>query len=254
MALLGGAVLAGMLGISYLGEPGATVASAMLIVPIVVAAACGTLFVRHVGRTPEPFIAPRLIYGRRFGPVNLVNAIFGGVTLGVIALVPLYAANRYGLDALRSGTLLVAEGVAAIALSIAGALALRRTGYRPPLYAGCTVIAAGMLLLALHPVDMPVYAWLATGAFVVGVGAGAINPASRNAGLQLAPEASSTIAALRSMCLQIGSITTISVATAVIARGGDPGAVQAWLYVAFAAAILVSLPLISRVPEHRGSW
>lgn len=111
-----------------------------------------------------------------------------------------------------------------------------------------------MLLLALRPAGMPAYAWLAIGAFVVGVGAGTINPASRNAGLQLAPEDSATIAALRTMCLQIGSITTISISTAVIAKGADSGATQAWLYVALAVVMVAALPLIAWVPEHRGSW
>lgn len=254
MVLLGTAVLGGMLSVSYLGERDATTASPMFVIPLAAGAAALVLFVRHVRRVAEPFIAPRLIYGRQFGTVNLINAIFGGLTLGVIALIPLYAANRYGLGALQSGTLLVAEGVAAITLSVTGAVVLRRTGYRAPLYGGCVVIAVGMLLLALHPIAVSPFAWLAIGAFVVGVGAGAINPASRNAGLQLAPEAAATIAALRSMCLQIGAITAVSVATAVIAKSHDSGEVQAWVYVAFAAVILVSMPLIARVPEHHGAW
>ena len=107
-----------------------------------------------------PFIAPRLIYGPGFGAVNLINALYGGVTSGVVALVPLYATNRYGIDALNSATLLIAQGAAAITLSTAGASALRRTGYRPPLYVGSVVIATGMLLLAISPLaGIPPYVW-----------------------------------------------------------------------------------------------
>jgi len=254
MTLLGIGLLGGMFAITHLGGAGATLSSPLFVVPMLIAVLSAVLFVRHVRRTPEPFIAPRLIYGPRFGPVNLINVVFSGITLGLIALIPLYATNRYGLSALESGTLLTAEGVAAILLSVVGALALRRTGYRPPLYVGCTVIVAGLLMLALHPVGMPAHAWLAIGAFVVGVGSGTINPASRNAGLQLAPERSATIAALRSMGLQIGSITTISIVTAAVAKGGNPGADQAWLFVAFAAVMVASIPLIGRVPEHHGAW
>jgi MFS family permease len=112
-----------------------------------------------------------------------------------------------------------------------------------------------MLLLAVSPVaGVSSYAWLAGAAFVIGIGAGMINPASRNAGLQLAPESSSTLAALRSMCMQIGAMIAISIATAVIAGSGDPGGVQAWVYVVAALLLVVSLPLIARVPEHYGSW
>ncbi|GMV02406.1 MAG: hypothetical protein KJZ98_00090 [Burkholderiaceae bacterium] len=57
-------------------------------------------------------------------------------------------------------------------------------------------IALGMLLPAVDPAPgITPYAWLAGAAFLVGAGRGTINPASRNAGLQLAPEHSSTLAA-----------------------------------------------------------
>ena len=255
MALLGGGLLAGMLAASYLGERDARIWSPTFAIPIVVAVVALPVFFRHVSRSAQPFIAPRLIYGPGFGPVNLLNGLYGGVTFGVVALIPLYATNRYGIGALDSGTLLIAQGVAAIALSVAAALALRRTGHRLPLYAGCAVIAAGMFLLALKPpFGIPSYGWLAGAAFLVGAGSGAINPPSRNAGLQLAPEHSATIAAMRTMCLQIGSITTISIATAVLAGSDNPGAVQAWFCVASGLLLVAALPLIARVPEHRGSW
>ncbi len=255
MALLGAGLLAGMLAISYLGETNARIGSLAFVVPLILAFVCVSVFVRHINRAVHPFIAPRLIYGPGFGTVNLVNATFGGITQGAVALIPLYAANRYGIDALGSGTLLIAQGAAAILLSVAGALVLRRTGHRLPLYVGSAVIAAGLVLLALHPVaGLSPYAWLAGAAFLVGAGSGAINPASRNAGLQLAPEHSSTLAALRSASLQIGSITTVSIVTALLTRSSDPGVVQSWTYVMAALLLLVFFPLINHMPEHRGAW
>jgi MFS family permease len=111
------------------------------------------------------------------------------------------------------------------------------------------------LLLAVSPIaGIPPYAWLSGSAFLVGAGSGAINPASRNAGLQLAPEHSSTLAALRSMCLQIGSITAVSIATAILTSSNDPGGIQASIYVALALLLVAALPLIARAPEHHGSW
>jgi hypothetical protein len=70
----------------------------------------------------------------------------------------------------------------------------------------------------------------------------------------LAPESSSTLAALRTMSRQIGTIVTVSIASAVIADSADPGDVQAWVYVAAAALLVVAMPLVARVPEHRGAW
>ena len=255
MVLLGGGLLSGMLAVTYLAERNARAWSPEFVVPLAIAIVALWMFFRHINHVAYPFIAPRLISGTGFGTVNLVNALYGGVTSGVVALVPLYASNRYDLNALDSGTLLIAQGAAAIMLSVAAAFALRRTGYRRPLYAGAGVIVIGMLLLALRPVaGIAPYAWLAGAAFLVGLGRGANNPASRNAGLQLAPEQASTIAALRTMCMAIGTIVTISIDTAILANSPDPGRIQAWLFAATAALFVVALPLIARVPEHRGSW
>ena len=255
MALLAATLLAGMFAISYMGEENARVWSPAFVVPSVIAIVAACWFVHHVNRSPHPFIAPRLIHGPDFGTVNLVNAVYGGVTLGAVVLIPLYAANRYHIDALGSGALLVVQGSAAIAVSIMGTLALRRTGYRMPLYIGGATIAAGMLLLALHPAAViSPYGWLVGCALLVGAGAGAINPASRNAGLQLAPQQSSTLAALRSASLQIGSITTVSLVTAILAGADDPGRAQAWLFAATGLLLFAALPVIRRVPNQRGAW
>lgn len=255
MALLGIGLLTGMLAASYMGEKSAQVWSPLFLTAMAVAVVALWGFFRHVNRSEHPFIAPRLIHGPGFGAVNLVNGIFGGVTEGAVVLVPLYATNRYGFNALDSGTLLFAEGAAAILFSIVAALILRRTGYRLPLYLGGMTIIAGLVLLALPPeVGIGPYAWLACSAFLVGAGNGAINPASRNGGLQLAPEHSSTLAALRSMTMQIGAITVVTIATAILATSKHPGFVQAWIFIAAAVLLVGSLPLIARVPEHRGSW
>ena len=129
------------------------------------------------------------------------------------------------------------------------------TGHRPPLYAGAIAIVLGLVLLAVDPAPgITPYAWLAGAAFLVGAGRGTINPASRNAGLQLAPEHASTLAALRTASLQIGSISTVSIVTAILASSHDPGGMQAWVYAAVALLLLAALPLVVRVPEHHGSW
>lgn len=255
LALLGGSLLLGMLSLSHFAERSTHPWSPTFVVPLVIAAIALWLFFRHINRSAHPVIAPHLITGPGFGTVNLINGVYGGITSGVVALIPLYASSRYGIDALGSGTLLVAQGAASIIFSIAATFALRRSGYRGPMYFGGAVTAAGMLLLALGPLaSIPPYAWLAGSAFLIGVGRGTNNPASRNAGLQLAPQSSSTIAALRTMCMSIGTILTISTATAILASSNDPGRIQAWLFAIAGVLLLAALPLIARVPEHRGSW
>ncbi len=255
LALAGVAVLTTMFAASYLGEPAARATSLEFLLPALAALAAATLFVRHIRHAGQPFIAPRILYGRGFGAVNLINVTFGGITGGIILLAPLYAANRYGIDPLGAGTLLVAEGVAAIGLSFTVTMALRRTGYRVPLYAGCLLIVAGALLLAAPPAaGLSPWVWLAIGTFLVGAGGGTISPPSRNAGLQLAPEESSTLAAMRSLFNQLGEIGTVSIAAAIMAGTAHPGTSQAWVYVGIAVFLVLCLPLIARIPEHHGAW
>jgi MFS family permease len=255
MALLGCGLLAAMLAATLPGEGG--VFQNPLLIAALLAVAFGSAwgFFRHVGRTARPFIVPRFIHGQHFGPVNLVNMIYGGVTIGAAALIPFYAANRYGIGAFEAGTLLIAQGIATIAFSITIAFQLRRTGHRRPVYIGGAVIAVGMLMLALPPVGgIRPYLWLAVAAALVGAGSGALNPPTRNAGLQLAPDQSSTLAALRTLSLQIGTIATVSISTAVLANTAAPGSAQAWIYVAIAILLLAALPIVSRIPEHFGRW
>jgi EmrB/QacA subfamily drug resistance transporter len=255
MTLLGSGLLAGMVAASYLGEGNAHPWSLALLVPLAIAIVALWIFFRHGIRSAHPFIAPHMIHGPGFGPVNLLNALYGGVSGGVMALVPLYATNRYAIDALGSGTLLVAQGVATIIVSVLATLVMRRTGYRLPMYIGNVTIIAGLVLLAVSPpAGITPYAWLAGSAFLVGVGNGAVNPASRNAGLQLDPLHSSTIAALRSLSRQIGAIVAISAATAVLANSSEPGNVQSWVYIVAGLLVAAALPLISRIPDHHGSW
>ncbi|MCO5287346.1 MAG: MFS transporter [Chitinophagaceae bacterium] len=252
---MGSGILSAMFAASYLGEKKANILSAPFLILIVFSAFALFLFFRHINRTNTPIIAPRLIHGKGFGSVNIINVVYGGVSQGVVALVPLYAANRYGLSALDSGTLLVAQGVAAVILSTVVTIILRKSGYRPPLYAGVITMAIGIALLVIPPPEVfSSYTWLAIATFLIGAGAGAINPSCRNAGLQLAPEHASTLAALRSMCLQIGSILTVAISTAILTGSSHPGNVQAWIYLASSLLFLIAIPLIKRIPEHHGTW
>lgn len=255
LLLLGTGTLAGMLAMSHLGETDARPGSVAFLAPTLVAIVALWGFFVHIARARTPFIAPWLINGQGFGSVNLVNVLYGGVAHGVMVLLPLYAASHYDIGVFDAGILLVVQGIAAIVMSIVGTVALRHTGYRSPLYAGGLIIAIGLLLIAMPPPSgVSAYAWLCGAAFLVGAGRGTINPASRNAGLQLAPEASAMIAALRSAAMQIGSIVSVSVVTAILAASGNPGLAQAWIYAVIAALLFGSLALVAHVPEHRGAW
>ena len=254
MSLLGAGTLALMLGVSYLGEAGASAASPLFIAPVAVGVLGLAQFARHVRRIPDPFLPPRFIAGRGFGAVNVINILYGGAVAGLLALVPLYAVERYGISTLGSGTLLIAEGISVVVMSSVATMALRRTGYRQPLYVGSVCTAIGFIGLAVGPVGLSPYAWLAVAGCLIGLGSGWSSPASRNACLQLAPDQSPALAALRSTGRQVGQIVAVSVSAAIIAQSASPGQLEAKVFVAFALLLIACLPVIARVPEHRGSW
>lgn len=254
LSLLGIGLLSAMVGIALLGEPGTRLTDPAFLVPEVIAAVALFSFVVHTSRSRNPFIPPHLLYGPGFGVMNALNFLFGGAALGFGTLVPLYATERYHMDGLSSGTLLTARAIGVIAVGGLAAVALRRTGYRPPIAAGFAVTTAGLVMMALAPAGLGPYTWLSIAAALTGVGSGLANPASNNASLQLAPQHAAIIAGIRGTFRQAGSITAISITTAILARSQDPGIVQGHIFLIFAVILVVSLPLVAHVPEHRGAW
>jgi EmrB/QacA subfamily drug resistance transporter len=253
--LLSVLIATGMFGITYLGSGNVKLYDPVFLGCLACAVACAYLFVRHSRTDPAPFVPYRLLRGRGFGIMNLINYLYGAAALGFAALVPLYATDRYGISALASGTLLTARAVGMIAIAGLAAMALRRTGYRWPMILGFLVLAAGLVMMAVTGPMSP-YAWLSIGAAVTGFGMGLSVPASNNASLQLAPDQVAAIAGLRGMFRQSGAITAVSVTTAVIARSttAQAGIMQAHVFLVFAAILVLMLPLVRFVPEHRGNW
>jgi EmrB/QacA subfamily drug resistance transporter len=254
IALLAALILAAMFGVTYLGSGNIPLYSPVFLGCEAVAAVAMWIFIRHAKRTTAPFVPYRLLRGRGFGVMNLINLIYGAAALGFAALVPLYAQDRYGIRPLGAGTLLTARAVGMIAVAGLAVMALRRTGYRLPMIAGFVILAAGLLLMASPPLVSP-YAWLAISAAVTGCGMGLSVPASNNASLQLAPDQVAAIAGLRGMFRQSGAIIAVSITTAIAARSSHPGIAQAHVIVLFAFLLLAMLPLVWwLVPDHHGNW
>ena len=253
--LLAAVIATGMFGITYLGSGNVPVYSPVFLSCLACSVVLGFLFTRHSKTYAAPFVPYRLLRGRGFGIMNLINYLYGASALGFAALVPLYAADRYGISALASGTLLTARAVGMIAVAGVAALALRRTGYRWPMIVGFLVLTGGLVMMA-SPSAISPYAWLAIGAGLTGFGMGLSVPASNNASLQLAPDQVAAIAGLRGMFRQSGAIAAVSVTTAVIARSStaQAGITQAHVFLIFAGMLVLMLPLVKFVPEHRGNW
>ncbi|HEX6447027.1 MAG TPA: MFS transporter [Streptosporangiales bacterium] len=256
-ALLTGSMLAAMYAVTYLGEGHTSPVDPVFLGSTAAALLGFVLLVRRSMRHPLTAIIPaRLLRGRGFGVMNVINFLYGGAALGFSALVPLYAQQRYGIRSLEAGTLLTARAVGMIVVAALAVAMLRRTGYRLPMLAGFVLSAIGLAIMAHAPVHgISAYAWLAGASALMGIGMGTASPASNNASLQLEPESATSVAGLRVMFRQAGSIIAVSVTTAILARSDHPGVAQGHVFLVFAVIVVVAvIPLVFRVPEHKGSW
>lgn len=251
LMLLALLMLTTMYGLTNL-EHGIT--SPWFAVPIVCGALFAYLFVRHTVRARAPFIPMNLLRGKGFGAMNVLNLLFGGAAIGFGALVPLYAEERFHLDPLAAGTVLTARGAGVICVAALAVLTLRRLGSRIPMTVGFALIMAGFVLMAFPPPNTNGYLWLMMAAGITGLGMGVSVPASNNAGLQLAPDQIASIAGLRGMFRQSGSIIAVSVMTAVAANSANPAMAQAHGFVVLSVLMLAAVPLIFTIPDHRGRW
>jgi MFS family permease len=244
-----------MYGITSLGSGGTEVWDLRFLVPELLAAAMGTAFVRRASRVANPVIPARLLFGKGFAVMNVINFLFGAAVLGFSALVPLYAEERFHIGSLSAGTLLTTRAVGMIGLAGLAVMALRWSGYRLPMIVGFCVIALGLVLMSWRPHAMSAYGWLSIVSGITGVGMGLSQPASNNAMLQLEPTRVSAVAGLRGMMRQSGAITAVSVTTAILARSSNPGIALGNIFSVFAALlVLVAVPLVFRVPNHYGAW
>ncbi|HEY2043371.1 MAG TPA: MFS transporter [Jatrophihabitans sp.] len=254
VGLLGFTLLCGMFGVASLGGGPGLDLWIRFAVAEALAVLSSVLFLRHVMHSRNPFIPGRLLYGKGFGVMNLINFLYGGAALGFGALVPLYGQLRYGIPILAAGGLLVARALGMVSVAGLAVYTLRRTGYRSPMVVGFLISACGLIAMSWTPAGRPSVVWLSISAAITGVGMGASVPAANNATLQLAPDQVAAIAGLRGMFRQSGAITAVSVSAALLARSGHQGTELGHVFLAFAVLLIMSTPLVLLVPQHRGRW
>lgn len=254
IGLMGAALLGGMFGMTYLGDARHQLDSPLFIAPISIGVLAGALFFRHCHRAAAPFIPPQFLTGPAFGRMNVINLGFGCAAEGFSALAPTFAQERLGVGPLAAGVMLVARSIAMVLASVIAVNLLRRAGVRKPMMIGYTITAAGLLLTLPGDFALPPLMWLTIGATLTGIGIGAAAPSSNNAGLQLSPENAAALSGLRGMFRQMGGITAVSVSTALAARSDSPATTLGWAFAVFAVLLLLTLPLIRKVPDHRGAW
>jgi MFS family permease len=257
IATLAGTLVAAMLGVTLLGQPGGVAPAEITVsaVALVLALAAGTAFMRHTRGAEHPVIPYDLLVGRQPASLNAVNTVFGAAAMGLGSLLPLYAQLRYGLSAFQAGTVLTARALGMMCIAGVAAFALRRTGYKTPIIIGYVVLAAASAALWAAPaLGASAYVWVAVTSGLAGLGMGTASPALNNAALRLAPEQISAVTGLRAMFRAIGSIVAVSLVSAVVAASSAQGRALALSYLCCAVIFLATLPLIARLHDQRGSW
>lgn len=254
IGLLSCMIVVGMLTVTLLGERGMPVTNPGVAVSAFGAVVLGWLFMRHTRRSNAPFIPLRLLRGKGFLTMNLLNFLYGTAIFGFAVLAPLYAENRYHIPVSQAGTVMSARAVGTIVVAAVATMALRRTGYRLPMVVGFITIAFGLVMLSITPRGLGPYWWLVVFSLVAGLGLGFAAPATNNATMHLAPDDVGAISGLRGMFREVGGIIYISVSTTVLARNHQPGIAQAHIFLIQAAILVLMTGLVYLVPDYRGTW
>lgn len=245
-ALMGGAIVSLMLGISTLGEGAGPAAWAIVALGLCLVGA----FLFQQRRASQAILPPALLQRREFLVINGINIFYGAAAFGIFSLVPLYAEIRYGQSPLVAGTLLSVRAVGMAALSVAISMLLRRTGYRKPMIVGFILLAAGLAMLSIPALGDQPFLWLGLSALVCGVGVGIAGPPSNNAAIRLMPDQVAAISGLRAMFRQTGGILAITITAAMIGTGGGEGEGLGRAFGIFGAIAILVAPAILAVPER----
>jgi MFS family permease len=108
--------------------------------------------------------------------------------------------------------------------------------------------------MAFVPSTVPPYLWLSIAGATTGIGMGLSVPATNNAAMQLARDHLAAIAGLRGMFRQSGAIMSVSITSALLAQSSNPGHTLATVFAVFAGVVVLVVPFVFLVPDHRGRW
>jgi EmrB/QacA subfamily drug resistance transporter len=176
VVLLSGGLALFLYGLAEVaGHAQATAPGALL--PMVGGAVMVAMFVRHALRVPEPLLDLRLLRERGFATGAAANFVVGTALFGALLLLPLYFEIVRGLSPLRTGLLLVPQGLgAALSISVAGYLT-DKVGARRVVPVGVALAMAGTVWYTQIDAHTS-YVATVLALFLIGLGMGAsVTPA-----------------------------------------------------------------------------
>ena len=268
-ALLSGGIAVFVYGLAEVGVRGG-LGSAVPLVALGAGLLLVALFVVRALRATGPLIDVRLFARRAFATAAATNFLVGTALFGILILLPLYFQIVRGESPLRTGLLLIPQGVgAAIAMPVAGALT-DRIGARLVVVTGVGLAMIGTAAYTQITADSS-YWFLSAALFLVGIGLGStIMPSMAVAYQGLAreevPRATSAINTIQRIAGSLGTALLAVVlqramtselpelhgglsSAAALARH-DPAGIPPLLAQAFATTFSVALGLaaVSLIP------
>jgi EmrB/QacA subfamily drug resistance transporter len=203
-------------------------------VPLLLLLAAG--FVRRELRHADPVLQPRFFAIRPFAAANAGIASSNLAFYTVLLATPILLARRFDWTSLEIGVALALLSAPMVVFSPVGGRLADRLGRRPPSTAGCVVLAAGLLPLAVAP-DVSPYALLPC-LCLMGAGVGLSTAGLQASAIEaLEPEQAGVAAGVFSTSRYIGSFA----GSIALARLLDEGQGLAGFHVVFLMAVVGAL-------------
>ncbi len=262
-ALMVGAAITLMLALTWAGRRYAW-ASPQIAVLIGGSALLWVLFALRTFTAPEPFIPLAVLRNPVVG-TGTGAAFFGvGTIIGLTVVLPLYLQVGLGLSASGAGLGVIAYlGGATVSSMIAGRLLARLVRYKRVPIAGLALAVVAFLVLALDPVNLPVWLVLAL-ILAAGLGLGPMFPVTivlvQNA---VALHELGIATGMSSFARSLGG-TFVVAALGAIVLTGVPGAAELtpaglgsgsvhvfrWVFLAAIISLVVSLGFVLAMEER----
>jgi len=164
------AMVALVLAVTWIGDPARAAAS---VVSFVVAGMAFAAFFLIEMRATEPLVPLRLFANRTIAAGTALSAIIGIGLFSITAYLPTYFQMAYRTTATVSGLVPIATVFGMLVSNLATGWLVSRTGhYRVYCIAGTALSAAGLGVMAVLPVGLPLWVPMIVMA-VVGIGTGA---------------------------------------------------------------------------------
>jgi EmrB/QacA subfamily drug resistance transporter len=237
-AVTGGLLLA-VYGLSQAGHTGWT--DPMTLGALVLAVVLLVAFVVWEGRARNPLLSLSIFRQPPIKAATIAAAVFFTAVLGVLFFAPLYLQGMLGYTPLQSGLAILPMGVIVVGSANFAGRVMARVGVRPLLVVGLALIAAGVVLWALTPLDGTYWLHVFPAIAVMSVGQGVAFAALTAASLTGVPQEGHGVAGGLNVTAQqlggsVGVAALVTLAASVGPTGGGAESVLIGYHTAYLAA------------------